>query len=190
VGKIETHARLAIGFQIDRARIRLDQPSEFSEESIPETMALQPRHNAQNRQIPMILNGVIQTQFIRNGTPPFHRAGPLTQETADLSTQTRTREREAAGGDGDEATDHLTLVTDHTRNRLVGCVEHQRTQARTIGSDSPPWPGPVNCHVHRIVPKRHGQGFQEFRASQRIGISNGFVYHAQIMLTTTNLERR
>jgi hypothetical protein len=59
VGKIETHARLAIGFQIDRAGIRLDDPSEFSEESISKTVALQPRHNAQNRQIPMILNGVI-----------------------------------------------------------------------------------------------------------------------------------
>lgn len=39
-------ALLAIGFQIDRARIRLDDSQELIEKSVPKTVALSPRHDA------------------------------------------------------------------------------------------------------------------------------------------------
>ena len=38
--QVETHALLAIGFQIDRARIRLDHSIEFIDEPIRKTVAL------------------------------------------------------------------------------------------------------------------------------------------------------
>jgi hypothetical protein len=40
------NALLPIGFQIDRARIRLDDSEEFVEEPIPKTVALLPRYDA------------------------------------------------------------------------------------------------------------------------------------------------
>ena len=56
------NALLPIGFQINRARIRIDDSDEFVEEPIPETVALLPRYDAQNGQIPMHLMGVKLTQ--------------------------------------------------------------------------------------------------------------------------------
>ena len=44
----------------------------------------------------------------------------------------------------------------------------------------------MDCDVHRIVPKRQRQGFQQFPAGSLIGIGDGFVYHGLIMLTATN----
>jgi hypothetical protein len=51
-------APLAIGFQIDRAWIRLDDSNEFIHEPIPKTVALSPRDDTQDSQIPMHLFGV------------------------------------------------------------------------------------------------------------------------------------
>jgi hypothetical protein len=94
------------------------------------------------------------------------------------------------GWHNDEATDHPALMADHARNGPICGVEHQRPKARTIGSNTSSWPRPMNRDVHRIVPKRPGQNLQEFTTRRWIGISNGFVYHLQIMLTATNRQRR
>ena len=113
----------------------------------------------------------------------------LSQEASDLSTSARAGEREATWRHSDESPDHPALVADHARQGLVCSVEHQRAQACAIRSNSPLWLGSMDCDVHRIVPKRQRQDVQEFTSSARIGIGNGFVYHAPIMLTATNFPR-
>ena len=62
VGQIETHTFLPIGLQIDPAWIGFDDPTDLVEEPPSESVALGPRYDSENRQIPMSLRGVNYTQ--------------------------------------------------------------------------------------------------------------------------------
>ena len=137
----------------------------------------------------MVHDGVIKTQRRRNAAPPIHPASTLTDQASDLSAKLLPGHREGTRRDNDEATHDPVLMANHACNRLIRAIEHQRAQSRAIRANSPPWIGSMNRNVHRIVTKRERQGFQEFPACGGIGINNGFVYHAPIMLTATKQPR-
>ena len=170
-------------------RIGLDDSFEFIDEPISKTVALSPRNDSQDSQIPMLFSGVVLTHFIRDELPLIHRAGPLAQKTPDLSAETRAGEGKTAWRDRNETPDHLALVADHARDRPPRRIEYERAQSGAIRSDPPLRPRSMDRDIHRIVSKRLGQGLQEFSAGARIRIRNGFVYHSPVMLTATNLPR-